>query len=68
MPYSNKLEVIPAVVPSGTFSIAEIAMPEQSQNNRDSDRGMKNSGPRSYPQHSTSQATKSQDPGVLLLP
>ena len=53
-----------------------LAMLRQSQNKKDSDRGMKNSGspPQalgSYPQQLTSQATKSQDPGVqpgLLLP
>ena len=46
-------------------------MPGQSPNNSGSDRSMKNSGSspqalRSYPQHLTSQATESQDPGVQL--
>ena len=76
MAYAGKEILVPQGPPECNYFHGVLAMPGQGQNNRDSERGMKNSGSppqalRSYPQHLTSQATKSQNPGVqrgLLLP
>ena len=76
MAYARKEILAPQGPPGCKNFHGFLAMPGQSQNNRDSDRDMKNSGSqpqamRSYPQHLTSRATKSQDPGVqpnLFLP
>ena len=76
MAYARKGTLDPKGLLGAKLLMGNLAMLGQSQNNRDSDWGMKNLGSppralRSYPQQLTSQGTKSQDPGVqpgLLLP
>ena len=70
-PTPEKKSLHPKALLGAKNSHGLLAMLGQSQNNGDSDRFMKNSGSpnralRSYPQHLTSQATKSQD--LLLRP